>query len=114
VQGSGDQTQYDMAVSGSRSVTSIRGEVETEALHSHNLTATIMSGIAEQQPLLAYPYGEDAALLERPKRSIKVWRENISRVLESRRFHTFVITLVSYRFCYIFSLPFDMLCCCRS
>ncbi|KAG1768346.1 hypothetical protein EDD22DRAFT_872758 [Suillus occidentalis] len=52
-----------------------------------------MSG-PEQQPLLAFPYGEESAPIERPKRTVSVWRENISCILESRRFHTFVIALI--------------------
>ncbi|KAG0705912.1 hypothetical protein DFH29DRAFT_234461 [Suillus ampliporus] len=56
--------------------------------------ATIMSGPGEQQPLLAYPYGEDGVPPERPKTTVSVWRENISRVIESSPFHTFVIALI--------------------
>ncbi|KIK49332.1 hypothetical protein CY34DRAFT_7627 [Suillus luteus UH-Slu-Lm8-n1] len=52
-----------------------------------------MSG-PEQQPLLAFPYGEEIVPTERPKRTFSVWRENISCILESRRFHTFVIALI--------------------
>ncbi|KAG1803647.1 uncharacterized protein HD556DRAFT_1329371 [Suillus plorans] len=53
-----------------------------------------MSGPGEQQPLLTVPYGEDGAPIEPPKGTLDVWRENISCVLESRRFHTFIITLI--------------------
>ncbi|KAG2116757.1 uncharacterized protein F5147DRAFT_674285 [Suillus discolor] len=53
-----------------------------------------MSGPGEQQPLLSFPYGEDGAPTEPPKGTLDVWRENISCVLESRRFHTFIITLI--------------------
>ncbi|KAG2157348.1 hypothetical protein DEU56DRAFT_764111 [Suillus clintonianus] len=54
-----------------------------------------MSGSGEQQPLLAYPYDEDIITpTERPKSTVGVWRENISCILESRRFHTFVIALI--------------------
>ncbi|KAG2158362.1 uncharacterized protein EDB93DRAFT_1121065 [Suillus bovinus] len=53
-----------------------------------------MSGPGEQQPLLVISYGEEGALTEQPKGTLDVWRENISSILESRRFHTFVITLI--------------------
>jgi hypothetical protein len=58
-----------------------------------------MSSQAEQQPLLAYPYFEGHAHPEQPKRTLAVWRENVARLLESQVFHTFVIGLVSSRFC---------------
>jgi hypothetical protein len=53
-----------------------------------------MSGPGEQQPLLSFPYGEDSEPTERPKGTLAVWRENVSCVLESQRFHTFVIALI--------------------
>lgn len=53
-----------------------------------------MSGPGEQQPLLTVPYGDDGAPIEPPKGTLDVWRENISCVLESRPFHTFIITLI--------------------
>lgn len=67
-----------------------------------------MSRLAEQQPLLAYPYDDGDVHPERPKRSIAVFRENIARVLESQVFHTFVIALVSTRyFLHIYLPHFD-------
>jgi hypothetical protein len=71
-----------------------------------------MSGPGEQQPLLSFPYGEDSEPTERPKGTLAVWRENVSCVLESQRFHTFVIALVSNR-CHIFPLLVDMQHCSR-
>ncbi|KAG1756532.1 uncharacterized protein EDB91DRAFT_1241583 [Suillus paluster] len=53
-----------------------------------------MSSSGEQQPLLPYPYDEVGASPERPKGTISVWRENVSRIVESQRFHTFVIALI--------------------
>ncbi|KAG1891249.1 hypothetical protein F4604DRAFT_1705109 [Suillus subluteus] len=53
-----------------------------------------MSSPGEQQPLLAFPYEEDSAPTERPKGTLSVWRENVSCILESQRFHTFVIALI--------------------
>ncbi|KAG2367503.1 hypothetical protein BDR07DRAFT_1606143 [Suillus spraguei] len=55
-----------------------------------------MSSPGEQQPLLAFPYEEENENVptEPPKSTLGVWRENTSSILESRLFHTFVITLI--------------------
>lgn len=47
---------------------------------------------AEQQPLLPISYDSPTS---RPG-VLSVWQENVARVLESRRLHTFVLILVRY------------------